>query len=362
MFDGWVEFQQQAATRWAPNGFDSAENQAYRLLTLALAEHAEVGAMNRLREQKNLSTLARWNLASAYAQIGLADAAREVMRGKVQPQQYADPGETFGSGARDDGVLLNTLVALGDREQAQQVAERLAGQLGSDNWYSTQSTAYALMAMARYAGRLSDAKTFGYSYAENGGKTNAVAVSKALSSQPLARLSAGGALLLKNTSQQKLFARVILRGSPPPGQEKADSEGLHLSVDYASAEGGAIDIATLPQGTDFVATVLVENRSGVTLDDLALTQVVAGGWEIHNPRFESGEEQKPEALDYQDVRDDRVLSYFKLKPGESKRLKLLLNASYRGRYYLPALSVESMYDARKHATTAGQWVEVTGGK
>jgi alpha-2-macroglobulin len=36
----------------------------------------------------------------------------------------------------------------------------------------------------------------------------------------------------------------------------------------------------------------------------------------------------------------------------------MLNAAYLGRFYLPATAVESMYEARFHAHSAGQWVEV----
>jgi len=36
----------------------------------------------------------------------------------------------------------------------------------------------------------------------------------------------------------------------------------------------------------------------------------------------------------------------------------LLNASYLGKYYLPAVSAEAMYDETIFARVAGQWVEV----
>ena len=63
-------------------------------------------------------------------------------------------------------------------------------------------------------------------------------------------------------------------------------------------------------------------------------------------------------FDYQDVRDDRVYTYFDLRAGETKKFELLLNASYLGHYYLPPVSVEAMYDATINGRTAGRWVEV----
>jgi uncharacterized protein YfaS (alpha-2-macroglobulin family) len=58
------------------------------------------------------------------------------------------------------------------------------------------------------------------------------------------------------------------------------------------------------------------------------------------------------------VRDDRVNTYFDLKAGESKTVEVGMNASYLGRFYLPMVTVEAMYDATLNARVKGQWVEV----
>ena len=91
--------------------------------------------------------------------------------------------------------------------------------------------------------------------------------------------------------------------------------------------------------------------------ELALSHLVASGWEIRNERLFPAA-RAIAGLDYQDIRDDRVYSYFDLQPGETKTLELLLNASYLGRFYLPVVSVEAMYDATINARTKGQWVRV----
>jgi uncharacterized protein YfaS (alpha-2-macroglobulin family) len=61
---------------------------------------------------------------------------------------------------------------------------------------------------------------------------------------------------------------------------------------------------------------------------------------------------------YQDIRDDRVNTYFDLYTNETKTFNLLLNASYAGKYYLPAINVEAMYDKSVFARTKGQWIKV----
>jgi len=63
--------------------------------------------------------------------------------------------------------------------------------------------------------------------------------------------------------------------------------------------------------------------------------------------------------DYQDIRDDRVYTYFNLSPGSSRTFKTILTASYSGTYYLPAVSCEAMYDNSVSARKKGREVKVT---
>ena len=61
---------------------------------------------------------------------------------------------------------------------------------------------------------------------------------------------------------------------------------------------------------------------------------------------------------YQDIRDDRVYTYFNLGVNETRTYYVQLNASYLGRYFLPGTYAEAMYDNTISAGTSGKWVEV----
>ena len=63
---------------------------------------------------------------------------------------------------------------------------------------------------------------------------------------------------------------------------------------------------------------------------------------------------------YQDIRDDRVYSYFNVGKNRKRTFRVLLNASYQGRFYLPSVQCEAMYDATIQSLIPGQWVEVVG--
>lgn len=77
LFNNWKSYQGKRARRWARHGqYNDDIVQAYRLYTLAKAQSPELGAMNRLREDSNLSLEAKWRLAAAYALTGRAQVAR----------------------------------------------------------------------------------------------------------------------------------------------------------------------------------------------------------------------------------------------------------------------------------------------
>ena len=49
---------------------------------------------------------------------------------------------------------------------------------------------------------------------------------------------------------------------------------------------------------------------------------------------------------------------FDLAAGETRTTELVVNAAYLGRFYLPLVAVEAMYDATINARAKGQWVEI----
>ena len=82
--------------------------------------------------------------------------------------------------------------------------------------------------------------------------------------------------------------------------------------------------------------------------DLALDEMIPSGWEIVNERLRGGSESN---ADNADLRDDRAIWYFGLGAGSSRTFKLKLRAAYEGKYVLPAIKCEAMYDPSISANT-----------
>ena len=83
------------------------------------------------------------------------------------------------------------------------------------------------------------------------------------------------------------------------------------------------------------------------------------GWEIRNLRMdETTSKLMRDVPEYQDIRDDRVFTYFDLEKSKVKKFRILLNAAYLGKFYLPAVECSAMYDNDIQAIKGGSWVEV----
>jgi uncharacterized protein YfaS (alpha-2-macroglobulin family) len=92
---------------------------------------------------------------------------------------------------------------------------------------------------------------------------------------------------------------------------------------------------------------------------MAVNQVFPSGWEINNLRLDEAENRlSGDKPTYQDIRDDRVYTYFDLNPGQRKTFRVLLTATYGGTYYLPGVNCEAMYDKNIYARTKGRDVSV----
>jgi alpha-2-macroglobulin len=363
---GWLRAQKQLARQWTPlqtkdPWLQEDLEQAYRLYTLALAGEPETGAMNRLREVKTLSLQAKWRLAAAYALTGQISLAREIIaRESTDIQEYNGFYSSYGSRERDWAMMLETLTLLKDQTRSAELARKISGILSSGYWMSTQSTSYCLMAMAKFAqGKTSGKIEFTYRLAD--GKVVTVSSSKPLVqlSLPLSRKVKTGMIAVSNKGQGILFTRIIMEGIPEAGNEKEFSNNLSLETSFQQRDGKPLDVSRLTQGTDFMAVVTVYNPGMLDYRDLALTQIFPPGWEIINSRL--SDFIIPESAanpSYQDIRDDRIYTYFDLKRGERKVFTVQLNAAYNGRYYLPGTFCEAMYDNSISTLKKGNWVEV----
>lgn len=351
----WIAYQQRASKDWRLNAsYRNDMAQAYRLYTLALAGSPDLGSMNRLRETTGLSNEAKLRLASAYAIAGQKQAGQSLLN-----QSSLDDVNSYyyyGSPERNRAMALETLILLNDNQRAFAMANDLAKSLSSDRWMSTQTTAYALYAMSKFAIK-NGGKGVDVNYSQNG-KSTRISTQKAFADRTLDATQKQNSITLKNNKDNTVYVRVTTSGILPIGEEKVMQSKLFSTISYQNRNGQVVTMNQINQGTEIVAQITIRNTSNERAQNIALTQIVPSGFEIVNTRFTDFGSFAENKADHIDIRDDRTNFYFGLGAGESRTFRMLLNASYLGKYYLAGMQAEAMYDNTYLVRTKGQWIEI----
>lgn len=361
----WKRFQRAAAQNWRMpqdasgwQQWQSELQQAFRLYTLALAGAPEYGAMNRMKEQAGLSIQAKWRLAATYALTGKMKPAEElVYNAETTVSPYSSMNQIYGSSDRDEAMILETLILMNRERDALQQAKVVSKNLSQEEWFSTQSTAFALMAMGRLAEKLSGTLDFVWTW--NDKQQPAVKSAKAVFEKEIATTPKSGMIAVKNQGKGALSVDLITRTQLLNDTLPAISDNLRMDIRYANLNGTPISVNDIIQGTDFMAITSISNISGTSdYTNLALTHIIPSGWEIYNERMVAPETESVAAdgsgksvskYNYLDIRDDRVLTYFNLRRGETKVFTVRLQATYAGNFILPAVQCEAMYDVNVQA-------------
>lgn len=394
----WKQYQREKARNWQPASrqqytyyYDQTSlTQAFRLYTLALAGAPERGAMNRLKEMKELDPQTVWQLAATYALAGNKNAGMELVKQiNTNASSESISSYNYGSPIRDDAMILEAMVLLDRQTDAFKLVKAISERMSKEYYFSTQSTAFALMAMGRLSEKMSGLLQFEWDIDNE--KQHSVSSAKALFQQELSGKTGKHAAQVKNTGEGILYVSMVSKYTPLRDSLPAKSSNITLQVNYEDMNGKPIKVENLKQGTDFYAVVTVTNSSGNShYQNMALTHIVPSGWEIYNERlfspvqkqnsnrhhdddeyyedeyydddsyydYANSHNQNQSTITYQDIRDDRVLTYFDLPRRQTVTVRVQLTASYAGEYVLPAIQCEAMYDTEVFARNKAGRVSV----
>lgn len=365
LLTGWTNFQTNAARENKGDDF----TRAYRLYLLTLAEKPVMSLLNYMRESEldRMGNPEKYLLAAAYHLQGYPETSKDILADtSFDVNPYDEHGRTFGSKLRDQAVLLDVLVVTGDHKRGTPLYNEIARALSSNQWYSTQTTAYSLLALSKYVtavssdtpvltGELSLAHEALFNLEHNG----IVAVIPISS-------NGGESLAFHNTTSTPLFVTLEWEGIPREGDLKPQRSNLILTVDYYDEAGVRLDVTRLKQGTSFYAVFRVSQAGYEDLNELALVQILPAGWEIENLRLLGGQlpewtsDYYLEMENYLDLRDDRIMWFFDMAGWvDSYDFIVKLNAVTVGEFYLPPTLLEAMYNNDYRVVTSGQTVEVT---
>lgn len=391
LLSSWLSYQTKLAQNWVQmSGEDSTSTQAYRLYVLARARSPQMGAMNRLRESGKANDQARWLLSAAYLLAGQPDAARKTTKG-LDPEQLDVPTSalTFSNKLGQLGLQLETMIALKRNADADKLVLQIADELATnDGKHNTHDLSWALVSVAHYLGN--SEKPVHARFALDSADAIELTSAQPLLSQLLTKADNAFELSLHNDGDQPLYASVSQQGIPAAGSEQAEAEGLAISAELLDRDGNSLwqseagnaEPLSLIQGQDYELVINLTNNTASAIQNIALSTLLPSGAEIGSqtpppapakPQNADGEEypmqSEPEQqagkvtpLAFQDVRDDRVLSYFDLAAGATRTVNVKFNAAYLGQYIFPAIRGEAMYQPTTRASTAGMAVKIVSKK
>jgi uncharacterized protein YfaS (alpha-2-macroglobulin family) len=365
ILSSWIRYQRKSAASWDASNKSSYQFalQSYRLFTLALAGQPMLSSMNRLRENPKTKDHPNWYLAAAYQLSGQPEIAKMVLAsvkpGMNEQQQNEYYRYTYGNEQRDRALQLYVYALTGELTKGKTLLDQISRELGSATYFNTHALSYSLIAISSFIGEEEVSGNGEFMLTVDGKDAHNVNFSKPVHQSYFQFQEGVHSVTLENRSDRMLFVRFYSEGVPLKGDEKSDQNNLKFTVDYMDMDGNSIQPTSIVQGTDFLARVSIESTNYYSVNDMALTQLFPSGWEIRNQRIEGmAVDNLGDKPDYQDIRDDRVLTYFNLIRSNKKQFVVLLNASYRGRFYLPSVFCEAMYDNTIYGKTGGRWVEV----
>ncbi|MBQ0086784.1 MAG: alpha-2-macroglobulin [Bacteroidales bacterium] len=349
----WQVFQKKTAKVYKrTKGNLSDLQQAYRLYTLALSGEPDAAAMNRLKENSVISNQARLRLSAAYAIAGKVATAAELAAtsSSEDTEEISDRHYTFQDRRRDDAMILETLVLVGNKTEALRKAQTIASSFSSYSC-STQELAFTSLALSRLSELVGKEPAIG---TVDGTKMSGTVYAKSLVSEK-------GIVMITNSGKSDMYVRMVEKHVPDIKTNiPANESGISLKVVYTDENGNTVIPAELRQGQGFYVNVTVKDLRTVSGErNMALTFPCPSGWEIWNDRLFGGSGQpSARGCKYRDIRDNNVQWFFSLGPGESKNFKTKVLASYEGNFYGAPVWCEDMYDTSYHANASSYKTKV----
>ena len=345
--DGLLSYQSNRAKQWKNNpDYKQGETiQAYRLFVLALAGKAEMGAMNRFKELDMRYDLTKALTAAAFAQTGKTSIAQNLLPVVEDGTMMSDYYTSFGSRTRDLALLTYVQMLCDvDQSTVQNNINSVCRMISGDHWMDTQSTAFSLFVLGKYAEKMGLNKTNLSATVKVNGEERTLNTNMASVGYGFTPKLGSNSVEIKNNSDQKMIANLFTKTSVPEYDMNESGNFINMTVSYSDKNGNPVNLTNLTAGTDLKVQMTVTNPSEYQVTELALSYYLPSGWELVNDRL-NGDMTGNEGAKHIDLRDDRAYFYFDLSPRSKKTFTLKANATYEGNYMIPAVRCEDMYNA-----------------
>ena len=341
-----------------------SENRAYICEVLALAGRPEQGWVSRLAESAGeLSTADRAHLAAALLAGGKPREAVKLLVDMGVPVVREGRGG-HESRSRDIALALSAWLDIEPgNEMVSRLIRELEGLRVADKgwWGTTQENAMALMALGKFA-RLTkpDHTPYAGEFLPSGLEAVPFQSGKDfrwVSKEP----GATKELRLVNRGPGSCWYGVRMEGVPAAGDITPQDAGISIKREFLKSEGDLLSDLKFNQG-DLLVVKLTLDTHGEALDNLVIEDLLPAGWEVENPALATSKALEWVRAEtgwciHRELRDDRVLLFTGAVSGKVEYF-YTVRAVTPGRFVLPPVRVEAMYQPEVHSLSGAGTVEV----
>ena len=230
-----------------------------------------------------------------------------------------------------------------DQTTVQNNINEVCRMLSSNRWMDTQSTAFSLFVLGKYAEKMNVNNTNLSATVKANGEERTLNTNMASVGYSFTPKLGDNTVEVKNNTDQKIMVNLFTKTAVAEYDMNESGNVIKMTVNYYDKNGNAVNLSSLNAGTDLRVQITVKNQSDWRVTDLALSYYLPSGWELVNDRL-NGEMIGTDGAKHIDLRDDRAYIYFDLYSGAKKTFTLKANATYEGNYMIPAVRCEDMYN------------------
>ena len=320
----------------------------YAAYVLAGSGKLKKKTINYLQEiwRGDLQPFSRYQVAGALALSGDRETAMSIIPTDIQPAIFEpETGGTFSSGVRTNAILLDVLNEIDPENPSCAVlARELMDGARTGRWYTTQENAFGLMALSKYLSRQSNLDFDGTIIIGNDSTYHIDANDFRLIKKNLA----GQNVQIMVEGEGTCFYYWQASGVPTDNAPKEFTRGIDITREYLDANGNAIDLQNINLGDQIICHIKARSIDRF-LQNVVINDLLPAGLEIENPRLRttpmlSWIPQPGKDIDYQDIRDDRLLLFSNLNTKKPVEFYYSLRAISSGEFKIPPIAAECMYN------------------
>ncbi|MBN1271364.1 MAG: alpha-2-macroglobulin family protein [Candidatus Aminicenantes bacterium] len=219
----------------------------------------------------------------------------------------------------------------------------------TEGTFNTTSAAYAVLALDAYIESTGTLENLDITVSETRAENEIVNLVLGQGLFPKTDFSAkANKISINNPSDHHLFYQLIQSGFDKELPMEAITQNLEVFREYRDESGNIITKTNL--GSEIEVRLKVRTLNKKILRNIALVDLLPGGFEVVLDKTRAS--NSTWAVDYMDIREDRVVLYGTAGP-DVKEYSYRIKAVSRGRFKVPPLFGESMYDRTVQAQSLG---------